>query len=229
KFWEEVVAREDSIRGEFGRVLQKELTRAPELRHPIDDLSVLTQHNKLVQAMMAVVFPAVFWDREYTAALIPFQLKSFYSTPAFQHELMGAEGRLQGRLNIDKKTLGRFRLFNAYAMILDEVYGIPFPVDYPLIFTIEDRESKLDRHFKISFDGRFLETVPGGPVPDLAEAARRRLLSNGAAPDVLTELLPPKNFRFRGFTVFRALEVTDQEVLSSLKRDLIEKESIVSQ
>jgi hypothetical protein len=229
KFWEEVVAREDSVRGEFGRVLQKELSQVPELRHPIDDLSLLTQHGKLIQAMMAVVFPAVFWDREYTAALIPFQLKSFYSTPAFQHELMGAEGRLQGRLNIDKKTLGRFRLFNAYAIILDEVYGIPFPVDYPLIFSVEDRESGLDRHFKISFDGRFLETVPVGPIPELSEDARQRLLSNGADLDVLTELLPPKNFRFRGFTVFRALEVTDQEVLSSLKRDLIEKESIVSQ
>ncbi len=46
---------------------------------------------------------------------------------------------------------------------------------------------------------------------------------------MLAELLPASSFRFRGFTVFRALEVTDQEVLSSLKRDLIEKESIVSQ
>ena len=33
---------------------------------------------------------------------------------------------------------------------------------------------------------------------------------------------------FRGFTIFRAIEVTDQEVLSSLERDLIDKESIVS-
>jgi hypothetical protein len=32
----------------------------------------------------------------------------------------------------------------------------------------------------------------------------------------------------RGFTVLRAVEVTDQEVLSSLKRDLIDKESIIS-
>jgi len=32
----------------------------------------------------------------------------------------------------------------------------------------------------------------------------------------------------RGFTVLRAVEVTDQEVLSALKRDLIDRESIVS-
>src|SRR5262249_37076887 len=35
-------------------------------------------------------------------------------------------------------------------------------------------------------------------------------------------------FLLRGFGVLKALDVTDQEVLSSLKRDLIERESIVS-
>src|SRR5207237_8736690 len=40
--------------------------------------------------------------------------------------------------------------------------------------------------------------------------------------------LQPCGFAFRGFTVFDAIEVTGQEVLSSLERDLIDKESIVS-
>ena len=42
------------------------------------------------------------------------------------------------------------------------------------------------------------------------------------------QLLPPEHFVFQGFTVLTADDVTDQEVLSSLKRDLIEKESIIS-
>jgi hypothetical protein len=228
RFWDEVVAREDSVRGKFGRLLQTELRQAPELALPVHDLSVLARHSKLVQALMTAVFPAVFWEREYAAALIPFQLKSFYATPAFQHDLMGAEGRLQGRLNIDKRTLARFRLFNAYSLILGHVYGIDFPVDYPLIFTVEDRESGLDRHFKIGFEGRFVEIEPVGALPVLSDEAHRRLASRAVDLDGLAELIPPSSFRFRGFTVFRALEVTDQEVLSGLKRDLIEKESIVS-
>jgi hypothetical protein len=48
------------------------------------------------------------------------------------------------------------------------------------------------------------------------------------AIEALQAMLPPTRFRFRGFTVFRATEVTDQEVLSALKRDLIDKASIVS-
>ena len=42
------------------------------------------------------------------------------------------------------------------------------------------------------------------------------------------QLLPPEHFVLHGFFVLNAIEVTDQEVLSSLKRDLIEKESIIS-
>jgi hypothetical protein len=42
------------------------------------------------------------------------------------------------------------------------------------------------------------------------------------------EVLPPEHFTLCGFTVLNAVEVTDQEVLSLLKRDLIEKESIIS-
>src|SRR5438128_6710628 len=41
-------------------------------------------------------------------------------------------------------------------------------------------------------------------------------------------VLPAERFVLRGVTFLKALEVTDQEVLSALKRDLIDRESIVS-
>src|SRR5262245_13191341 len=87
KFWEEEIAREDSVRGKLGRLVQEELRRAPELSGPISDASILERHSSLVEALMSAVFPPVFWEREYAAALIPFQLKSFYGTPAFRHDL----------------------------------------------------------------------------------------------------------------------------------------------
>ena len=40
--------------------------------------------------------------------------------------------------------------------------------------------------------------------------------------------MPPERFVIEGFTVIRALDVTDQEVLSSIRRDLLDRESIVS-
>src|SRR5262249_57416761 len=42
------------------------------------------------------------------------------------------------------------------------------------------------------------------------------------------DLVPPETVTLRGFMTLKAVDVTDQEVLSSLKRDLIDKESVVS-
>jgi hypothetical protein len=97
-----------------------------------------------------------------------------------------------------------------------------------LIFTFADPQTGLDRHFKPNMDGRFIRVKTVGEPPQLTDAARQRLLSNLADPQVLMDVLPPEHFVFQGFTVLMAEDVTDQEVLSSLKRDLIEKESIIS-
>jgi hypothetical protein len=228
RFWEQDVAREHTLRGSFAQVLARELARAPELTQPIRDPGVLDRHREIVELLMSAVFPTVFWDQEHAAALVPFELKSFYATPAFERDLMSGDRRLHGQLNVDTPTLIRFRLLNAYAALLGRLYGIRFPIEQPLIFTVQDAETGLDRHFKIAFDGRFVEAQPLAPMPEIDEALRARLEASGADLDTLARLVPPGSVRFSGFTVFRAMDVTDQEVLSSLERDLIERESIVS-
>ena len=67
-----------------------------------------------------------------------------------------------------------------------------------------------------------------GPKPPLPDAVRQRLQTGAIDADLLRELLPPERFVLRGFMIVKAVDVTDQEVLSSLKRDLIDKDSIVS-
>src|SRR4029453_7075724 len=68
----------------------------------------------------------------------------------------------------------------------------------------------------------------GAPPPPRAPGGAARPEARAGDFKALAAVFPPGSVRFRGFTVFRALDVTDQEVLSSLKRDLIDKESIVS-
>ncbi len=227
-FWTKGIAHEGSVKGTLAQIVESELRKAPELFEPIEDLAVIARHRELVDVLMAMVFPPVFWEQEFGAALIPFRLRSFYATPSFERMLMGEGGMLNGRVNVDEPMVAKVRLLFAYALILRRVYGIEFDFDYPLIFTAVDRATGLDRHFKMQFDYRFLEVAPVGAVPPLGAEARQVLRAHLTDPDALMELIPPEAFAFRGFTVFKAVEVTDQEVLSSLKRDLIEKESIFS-
>jgi GAF domain-containing protein len=225
-FWTKEMPRTHPVRGVLGRMVEEELRKAPELLEPIEDLSVVARHRELIDMLMAIVFAPAFWEQAYGAAMVPFQLRSFYATPSFERMLTGDGGFLKGRFNADLETVATIRLRYACAVILRRVYGVEIDVDVPIVLTVACPETGLDRHFKVVFDPRFVDVVPVGEVPPLGD--RERLLARLADPQSLKALLPPDRFVFRGFTVLRAIEVTDQEVLSSLKRDLIDKESIVT-
>lgn len=228
RFWMATVEDETSTRGVIARLIRERLAKAPELTSPIEDTEVVARHRELVDVLMAAVFPPASWSREYGAALVPFQLRSVYATPLCRDVLLGEDGRLQGRLNADAATVASIRRQFAYAVVLRRLYDIDLDVDYTIVLTVRDGETGLDRHFNVTFDPRFIDAVPVGELPALPDAVRERLRSGLVPADALPRVLPADRFVLRGFTIFRATEVTDQEVLSSLSRDLIDKESIVS-
>src|SRR5215510_9034021 len=228
-FWQRAIATQPPIKAAIASMVQEQVRQAPELLEPITDQAILVQHREVVDMLMSVVFPRASWDQAYAAALLPFHLQSFYATPAFERLGMAEEdGTLRGRMNTDGQTLAQVKILHAYAFILQKIYGIDLDCAYPLIFTTTDPQTGLERHFKPNLDGRFLVIKTVGEVPPLTDEAQQQILANLAHPYLLMELLPPEQFVFQGFTVLTAEDVTDQEVLSALKRDLIEKESIVS-
>jgi GAF domain len=227
RYWDEQ-AQDPSLCGDMARALQARVRQVPALQGPIEDVTLLDKHDEVVDALMGAVFPPVFWEQAFMGALIPFTLRPVYATSAFDKTIMGPDGVLYGRLNLEMSALKDFRLLNAYALVLERVHGITFPVDYPLILTMPEASTGLDRHFKIQFDGRFVDVEVLRPLPPLTEDMRRRLASQAVDLPGLAALIPPGSVRFSGFTVVKASDVTDQEVLSSIKRDLIDKESIVS-
>ena len=227
-FWTQTSAYSEFGRGPVPGIVREKVRHAPGLAGVIEDLSIIDKHRELVDLMMSAMFPPAFWEQEYGAALFPFQMRAFYATAAFRRALMHEDGTLQGRVNMDPQRLGAVKILLAYELILQRTYGIGLGVEAPVIFTTEDPATKLDRHFQMLFDWRFVEVQPIGPVPPLTDALRRRLQAGHLDVDLLREVLPPEQFVLRGFMILKAVDVTDQEVLSSLKRDLIDKESIVS-
>jgi hypothetical protein len=226
--WNNAASGDRQIAAKFLRHVLEEVRKAPELLAPIDNLSILDRYRELVHVLMTRVFPPASWAQDYAAALWPFQLRSFYASPAFERAFVDPDGAVRGRINLDGPTLAAGRTVSAYALILRKYYGIERAFDYPIILTTEDPDTRLERHFAIRFDHQFLEVETAGEVKPLTADERQRLLANLGDPDVFMAMVPPERFVFRGIGVMKATDVTDQEVLSSLKRDLIEKESIVS-
>ena len=227
-FWTQTSAYSEFGRGPLPGIIREKVRQASELVGIIEDVSVIGRHQKLVDLMMSAMFPPAFWEQEYGAALFPFELRAFYATSAFRRALMNEDGTLRGGTNLDAQRIDAVKVLLAYELILERLYGIDLGVEVPVIFTSVDPVTTLERHFQLQFDRRFVEVKPVGPAPPLTDGVRRQFESGDIDVALLRELLPPERFVLRGFMILKAVDVTDQEVLSSLKRDLIDKESVVS-
>jgi len=212
----------------LGEVVSRALDEVPELAAPVTDLTIFERHQDVVDTLMSAVFAPASWDVTLGAALMPFDLVSVYETPGFRQALLDDAGRVRGTVNLDVERLMQARLRFAYKVILARVYDIHVDIDHPFIISAPDTATGLLRHYRITFDATFLDAKVEGAAPVLTAADRARL--DAAFFDVapLMQLLPPARFLLEGFTIVRAVDVTDQEVLSSIKRDLIDRESIVS-
>jgi hypothetical protein len=228
EFWRRQVAPMCPHMAEMFDIFEKRVLETPELLGDIEQPDLAAQHTDILAPLMSVAFPQSTWDTEISAAFTPFQYQTIYCTPAYQRLLFDNSGQIAGRLKGQNNTLDYQRFVRAYGLILKRLYGIDQGVDSPLIRIVTDPETGLERHFQITPDFQFVQVGTVGKPIALTDQERERVIEHIANPEVLTELLPPSNFVFRGFTVVRAVDVTESEITSALERDLIDQESIFS-
>ncbi|HSO18949.1 MAG TPA: hypothetical protein VLT88_05810, partial [Desulfosarcina sp.] len=227
-FWREKVAPKCPHMADMFAIFEKRVQETPELQGDIQRPDLAARHTDILAPLMSVAFPQSTWETEISAAFTPFQHHGIYSTPAYRRLLLDQNHKIAGRLKDADKPLDFHRLLRAYALILKRIYAIDQGLDSPLMRIVTDPETGLERHFQITPDFQFVQVGTVGNPPALSDRDRERIIEHIANPDVLKTLLPPDNFIFRGFTVVRAVDVTESEITSALERDLIDQESIFS-
>ena len=227
-FWRNQVAPKCRHMAAMFEVFEKRVRETPDLQGDIDRPDLAARHTDILAPLMTVAFPSSTWETEITGAFTPFQHHAIYCTPAYRKLLFDDKGTIAGRLKGEHNTLDFQRLLRAYALILERIYGIEQGLDSPLIRIVTDPATGLERHFQITPDFQFVQVGTVGKPPELNDQERERLIAHITDPEVLTALLPPKKFIFRGFTVVRAVDVTESEITSALERDLIDQQSIFS-
>jgi hypothetical protein len=227
--WRQLLSKGGSLDTAIINAVDQELKNKPELLEPITDLKVLEKNRNLIDMLLNIVFPPAFNDQDYGAAFVPFQNETIHVTPNFKR-LWPSENCMDfGNVTtLDEERWAMGRIVTACSLILKTFYDLTFSIDFPLIVKMDDPETHLDRFLKISFDSRFVEVQKTKKLKPLSDADKEWILAEGNDPNRWLKIVPPDRFLFHGFGVCRAVDVTDQEVLSSLKRDLIEKESLFS-
>lgn len=225
KFWKNNSANRNSLLY-YSDILQKELDNAPELSQPVENFSALEQHSSIINFLLTAVFPQA--PGNISAASIPFNFKTFYATPEFKKIVSSEETILKSWVNLDERSFEYGKTLLAYLEILKKYYGIEKVFDYPLMFRVNDSSTGLDRFYKLTFNTDFVEIINHKPVNKLTAEQEQDLLSGLGNIEKIKEIIPAENFEFHGFTVMQATDVTDQEVLSQLKFELLNEESLIS-
>jgi GAF domain-containing protein len=204
-----------------------QIEAAPELRQPIEDLSILEKHSELVNFLMTAAISPANQDEELSAATIPFQFKSFYSTRAFEKTLSFERIEKKAEVNIPGKDMVVGKTIHACLLILQRFYNVDIQIDKPILFTIRNDETGLDKVYKVEIGKRFVEIVSKNPVPTPIDPKVIKFLTEKVYDiDLWLQYIRPEDFEFHGFMIFRMVDVTEQEMVSSIKYDLLEKNAV---
>ena len=209
--------------------LNAAIEKTPELLEPIEDLSLLEEWSDIVQSLMDLVFPPMYWESEAVAAVLPFSMKPIFVSPRFRQLFLDKNGSFIGRWNVNEEDFNNGRAVRAYLFILEKYYDFQHKFDYPLLHIVPDPETGLDRYFRIRFNFRFVDVHAVKEPKKLTEEERSLIQRHIIEPQVLKNIISPLDFELRGLTLFHAVDVTEFEIMSEVERDLIGHESIIAQ
>ena len=227
-FWRSEMVPRCEHMAEMFASFEAQFRENPSLRDDITDPAVLEDHRGMVTALMSVAIPAATWETEIAAALVPFTMKPFYQTPAFEAIKLNQQPLLFDPGYESSSDFNEQRLLRAYSVILEQLYDIPNTIDAPLVRVVTDPDTGLQRYYRVSPDVTFVRAGTLGRLPQLSQSDRRRIIDHITDVDLLSEILPIDQFVFRGFTLVRAVDVTEPSVIMELERDLIDQQTIFS-
>lgn len=224
-YWEKAI-QSGSVPA-FAHGLLDQLAKAPELKEPIVDFSVLEKHRELVNFLMTAVISPASHDLDLSAATVPFQFNSFYATRAFEKTLSFEQIDANAKVNIPGKDIRTGKSIHACLLILQQFYNVNVAFDKPILFTIRNEETGLDKVYKVEINKQFTEIICTTDVPRPIDPKIIKFLTEKVYDiDLWLQYIRPEDFEFHGFMIFRMVDVTEQEMLSAIKYDLLEKNAV---
>ncbi len=227
-FWEKNLIPEcPHMRSMFSDISEK-ISQRPYLQNSITDIGLLNEHYDVIRPLMSAIFPPASFNSEIAGTLTPCAFEPFFVTPRFQ-QLFIDENRFLESLKDDHEFMNVGRLLKIYMVILERVYGIScMGMDKTNIKKVPDETTGLDRYYRMVPDFQFVRVNPLKEPQTLSDEDRDVIAEHITDVNVLSRYIDLANFEFSGFTVVRAFDVTDSEIISSLERDLIDRHAIFS-
>ncbi|HTJ52487.1 MAG TPA: hypothetical protein VL443_23670 [Cyclobacteriaceae bacterium] len=229
EYWENAIRNQAPS---LAKAIQERINEAPELREPIKDLTLLEKHKDLINFLLTAAIAPAQAEFELSAAMVPFQFTTVYETKAFKREIDLSHVEQSAKVNAAKNVVAG-KTIHACLLILQKYYGVELTreltIDKPILFTVRNPITGLDRVYKVEIGRQFFEIIAKTELEPIDPNVIKFLTEKVYDVDLWLQYIKPENFEFHGFMIMRMIDVTEQEMVSSIKYDLLEKHAVTKQ
>ncbi|MEE9407344.1 MAG: GAF domain-containing protein [Polaribacter sp.] len=190
----------------------------PELNEGFSDYTLLDKYKEQIDLLLNPLFPEPLLLNEIKAASIPFSFTSFKFTDRFENILNNAGDDYELKVR-NFEDDGMYIM--ACTFILGAVYGYNVDIKRPFYFDIPDKKTGTMKYYRATFNADFSEITPTENAPTITEENFKKLLNNFENIALWKEKFPPNSYIFKGFGLVSLFDVTSEEMLSSIKANLL--------
>ncbi len=218
---EATAADNGNWRSAYASDLLARVNQHPELRNGITNIGQLTENEALIKELLADLFPEDLTLNEIKAVSLPYQSLMLNKTQRFQNILNDAGPDFA--INIRDFTEHQYYVLSC-CIILSEFYNVHFDFSRPLFYDIPSKDGFV-RHYRILYNGDFLEILPTKESPEITPEQINELIDNYDDLELWKKIFPVDHWIIKGFVIMNLVDVTTESALSTLKEDLLSKQS----
>ncbi|SDB65575.1 hypothetical protein SAMN03097699_3116 [Flavobacteriaceae bacterium MAR_2010_188] len=189
----------------------------PVLREGSGDIELIKSHKSTIAILLKDLFSGPLTNNEIKIATLPFQNFIFHSSSRLDKIVSVAGEDFQ--LKVESLSDDEYYIM-ACTVILKMVYGFDIKYRRPFFYEIPD-ESGVIRHYKILYNGDFVEVEATKEAPNLFEEDYLELLDNFNDIALWKKKIPPRSYLFKGFILASLVDVTEDQSISNIKTSLI--------
>jgi hypothetical protein len=195
----------------------------PELQQPIDDLSVLEPHQEWIEMIASIIFPPTAAEHEVLYSIgLPFSYSTIITSRLFRMLFLEpGTNNIKIPDNETGRDIEHDRLIGAYNLILRKYCNYQAAEFVSSVHPYHDPHSGLIKYMELQLDTRYIDVKYTGshlPIPeDFINKKDHGLLSL----EQLQQNIPIDQFAFEGLVIGRVIEVTEREVISQMKSELL--------
>ena len=231
-YWKKKTKSKNAVEVSVAQQVLKNLNNSFEIFDNISNQSIIEENKSLIESLLTALISPYQMEHDMFGISMPYISKFFYTTPKVD-AVFGKLGDtfLKDFFRSNKIKINYFGpTLHAYGRILKEYYGAETQFTIPLMKTNKfDEELNIVRSYENFVDHGFVNIEPRKKLKKLSDKQIAELSNNFYDLDLWFKTLPPDNFEMRGFAINYMEEVTEQQSISSLKDNLLDKDAIISE